>query len=68
MIGSLDRIIPGLGNIARNNAGSIAAAGINALGEPATLEGKRALSLPLRFVDGVVFIGPLQVAQTPALF
>jgi hypothetical protein len=68
VLGSLDRLIPGLGNLARNNAGSIAAAGINALGEPATLEGKRALSLPLRFVDGVVFIGPLQVAQTPALF
>lgn len=68
VIGSLDRIIPGLGNVARNNAGAIAAAGINALGEPATLEGKRALSLPLRFVDGVVFIGPLQVAQTPPLF
>lgn len=68
VIGSLDRIIPGLGNVARNNAGAIAAAGINALGEPATLEGKRALSLPLRFVDGVVFVGPLQVAQTPALF
>lgn len=68
VIGSLDKLIPGLGNVARNNANSIAAAGINALGEPATLEGKRALSLPLRFVDGVVFIGPLQVAQTPALF
>lgn len=68
MIGSLDRLIPGLGNVARERAGSIAAAGINALGQPATLEGKRALSLPLRFVDGAVFVGPLQVAQTPALF
>jgi hypothetical protein len=68
VIGSLDRIIPGLGNVARNNAGSIAAAGINALGQPTTLEGKKALALPLRFVDGSVFIGPLQVTQTPPLF
>lgn len=68
VLGSLDKLIPGLGNIARERAGSIAAVGINALGQPATLEGKKALSLPLRFVDGAVFIGPMQVAQTPALF
>ena len=39
-----------------------------ALGEEAMLEGKKARAFPLRFVDGAVFLGPLKVAQTPALF
>lgn len=68
VLNSLDRLIPGLSNVARDRAGNVAAVGIAALGEPATLEGKRAVALPLRFVDGAVFLGPLQVAQTPALF
>ena len=44
------------------------AAGINALGKEAALEGKKARAFPLRFVDGAVFLGPLNVAQTPPLF
>jgi len=32
------------------------------------LEGKKARSFPLRFVDGTVFLGPLKVAQVPPLF
>ena len=31
-------------------------------------EGKPAVTLPLRFVDGVVFFGPIRVAQIPPLF
>ena len=32
------------------------------------LEGKKAQAFPLRFVDGAVFLGSLQVGQVPALF
>jgi hypothetical protein len=66
--GALDRMLPGLGNVARDNAGIGIAAGINALGQPTELEGKRAVSLPLRFVDGAVFLGPLPLGQTNPLF
>jgi hypothetical protein len=66
--GALDRIMPGLGNIARQNAGPAIAAGVNIMGEPAQLEGKRAVKLPLRFDDGTVFLGPLKVGNTPPLF
>ena len=66
--GALDRVLPGLGNVARDNAGVGIAAGINALGQPAELEGKRAVSLPLRFVDGAVFLGPLPLGETKPLF
>lgn len=67
-IGMLDKMIPGLGNIARKNVNAGLAAGINMLGQPTTLEGRKAIALPLRFVDGAVFLGPLQVAQLPPLY
>ncbi|MEA2922321.1 MAG: hypothetical protein QOF07_2284 [Bradyrhizobium sp.] len=68
LFGALDRAIPGLGKMVRQNANVGVAAGINSLGKEAVLEGKKARAFPLRFVDGVVFIGPLKVAQVPPLF
>ena len=68
LLGALDRAIPGLGKIVKQNANVGVAVGINALGKEATLEGKAARSFPLRFVDGAVFLGPLKIAQTPPLF
>jgi hypothetical protein len=38
------------------------------LGEQTTLEGKRAVTLPLRFNDGAVYLGPIPIGTTPALF
>ena len=68
LLGALDRALPGLGKMVKQNANVAAAAGINALGKEAMLEGKKARAFPLRFVDGAVFLGPLKVAQTSALF
>lgn len=68
VIGKLDRIVPGLGQLARQNANVGVNLGIAMLGQPATLEGKKAQSFPLRFVDGAVLIGPLKVGQIPPLF
>ena len=68
LMGALDRAVPGLGKIVKQNANVGVAAGINALGKETVLEGKKARSFPLRFVDGAVFLGPLKVAQTPPLF
>lgn len=68
LINNLDRIIPGLANVARKNANAGLVAGINLLGQPSTLEGRKALALPLKFVEGAVYLGPLKVAQTPPLF
>ena len=68
LMGALDRAIPGLGKVVRQNASVGVAAGINSLGKDATLEGRRAREFPLRFVDGAVFLGPLKIAQTPPLF
>ena len=68
LFGALDRAVPGLGKAVKQNASVGLAAGINALGKEAELEGKKARTFPLRFVDGTVFLGPLKVGQVPALF
>jgi hypothetical protein len=68
LLGALDRAIPGLGKVVKQNVNVGVAAGINALGTEAVLEGKKARAFPLRFVDGAVFLGPLKVAQIPALY
>jgi hypothetical protein len=68
LMGALDRAIPGLGKVVKQNANAGVAAGINALGKEAVLEGKKARGFPLRFVDGTVLLGPLKVAQIPPLF
>ena len=62
---ALDRLIPGLGGIARQTAGPGLAA---ALGKRSVLDGKSATSLSVRFVDGTVFLGPFQVGEVPPLF
>ena len=68
LLGALDRAIPGLGRVVKQNANVGVTAGINALGKEAVLEGKKARAFPLRFVDGAVFFGPLKVGQVPPLF
>jgi hypothetical protein len=67
-LSALDRVSPGLGNVARQNAGPALAAGIILMGKQTELEGQRAVALPLRFNDGAVSLGPLPLGQTPPLY
>jgi hypothetical protein len=68
---ALDRIAPGL-NLDRllgpRGGAALAAAGAAMLGQPAELEGRQAVTLPLRFADGAVFLGPLRVGDLAPLF
>jgi hypothetical protein len=66
--GMLDRLSPGLGDVARQQAGANLGLGISMLGQPATLDGRRAVTLPLRFADGTAYLGPIPLGPTPALF
>jgi hypothetical protein len=68
VLGALDRAIPGLGKMVRQNANAGVAAGINSLGVEATLEGRKARTFPLKFVDGAVMLASLKIAQIPPLF
>src|SRR3974390_1281906 len=68
LLGALDRAIPGLGKAVKQSANIGVAAGVNALGTEAVLEGRKARAFPLRFVDGSVYLGPLKVGQVSPLF
>jgi hypothetical protein len=74
---TLDRLMPGLGNALRgrntagNGANPDASTTLSAavLGGQATeLEGQRAVTLTLRFDDGMAFLGPLKLGQVPPLY
>jgi hypothetical protein len=67
-INALDRLLPGLGQVARQNAGASIVAGLGALGQGAQLEGKPAVTVPLRFDDGAVTLGPFLLGRVPPLF
>lgn len=67
--GALDRLLPGLGGVARQQAtSSNLSLGINLLGGHTTLEDKPAVVVPLHFDDGAIFLGPLKIGSAPALF
>jgi hypothetical protein len=68
LAGALNRLVPGLGQVARQQAGANISAGINMLGEQTTLEGLPAVSVPVRFDGGTAFLGPIPIGKTPALF
>ena len=66
--GFLDRLSPGLGDVAREQAGANLGLGIAMLGQPAQLEGRQAVTLPLRFADGTAYLGPIPLGPSPPLF
>lgn len=68
LFGALDRAVPGLGKVIKQNANAGVAAGINSIGTESTLEGRKARSFPLKFVDGAVLLGPVKVGQIPPLY
>ena len=68
LFGALDKAVPGLGKVIKQNAGTGVAITLSSIGKEAVLEGKRARSFPLRFADGAVMFGPVKVGQVPPLF
>ena len=64
---SLDKLLPGLGGMLRGGSAPVAKAG-DALGPRSELEGKSAVTMPLKFTDGVVTLGPFKVAEIPPLY
>jgi hypothetical protein len=67
-INALDKLVPGLGAIARQNAAPGIIAGLGAMGQNATLDGKPAVTVPLRFNDGAVFLGPIPLGRVLPAF
>jgi hypothetical protein len=60
----MERALPQL----KANAGPVGIGLLALLGEQTTLEGRPAVSMPLRFSDGAAFLGPLPLGRSPVLF
>lgn len=67
-IGALDRLVPGLGAAVRDTANASVIDNIKKMGQPSTIENQPAVVLPLRFVDGAIYLGLLRIGEAPALF
>jgi hypothetical protein len=65
---ALDRLIPGLGGAIRESANASMIETLKKMGEPAMIDKQPATILPLRFVDGSVYLGMLRLGETPPLF
>ena len=67
-LGALDRLMPGLGAAVRETANASLIENIKKMGQPATVDNKSAIMLPLRFADGSIYLGMLRLGEAPPLF
>ena len=67
-LGAIDRAVPGLGARVAPQAQNLAAGLIGLLGQPVEVEGKRGVSVPVRFTDGAASLGPIPLGQIPPAF
>jgi hypothetical protein len=67
-LGALDRLLPGLSGIVRDQTNSNLADNIKKLGGPTEIDKKPAVALPLRVADGVIYVGIIPVGVVPPLF
>jgi hypothetical protein len=67
-LSALDRLMPGLGGVVRDNAAATVIDSLNKMGQPTEIDNKPAIVLPLNFSDGFVSLGMLPLGEVPALF
>ena len=67
-LNALDRAVPGLGARLAPQTQNLATGLLGLLGKPVEVEGKRGVSVPVRFSDGNTTFGPIPVGQVPAVF
>jgi hypothetical protein len=67
-LNTLDRLLPGLGGVVREQTNSSVIDTIKKMGEPTEIDKKPAVALPLRVNDGIVSVGIIPVGVLPALF
>jgi hypothetical protein len=67
-LNALDRLVPGLGNAIRDSANASVIDSVKRMGQPTTIDGQPATLLPLRFVDGAIYLGMLRVGEVPPLY
>jgi hypothetical protein len=67
-LSALDRLMPGLGGVVRDNAAASVIDSLNKMGQPTEIDKKPAIVLPLNFSDGFVSLGMVPLGEVPALF
>jgi hypothetical protein len=67
-LGALDRLVPGLSGIVREQTNSGLVDNIKKMGQPTEIDKKPAVALPLRVADGVIYVGIIPVGVVPPLF
>ena len=67
-LNAIDRAVPGLGARLAPQAQNLAVGLLGLLGPPVEIEGKRGVTVPLRFTDGAASVGPIPLGQVPAAF
>jgi hypothetical protein len=67
-LAALDRLMPGLSGVVRDTTNASVVDDLKKMGQPTEIDKKPAIALPLRFVNGVVYLGIVRVGEVPALF
>jgi hypothetical protein len=67
-LNAIERAVPGLGARLAPQQPGLQAGLLALLGQPAEIEGKRGVSVPVRFTDGTASFGPIPLGQVPPLF
>ena len=67
-LGALDRLVPGLSGIVREQTNSGLVDNIKKMGQATEIDKKPAVALPLRVADGVIYVGIIPVGVVPPLF
>jgi hypothetical protein len=65
---TLDRLVPGLSETIRETANASVIENLKKMGEPTAIDNRPAILLPLRFVNGTIYLGMVRVGEAPALF
>jgi hypothetical protein len=66
--GTLERLVPGLSETIRETANASVIDNLKKMGEPTSIDNRPATLLPLRFVNGTVYLGMVRISEMPALF
>ena len=67
-LSALDRLLPGLGGVVRQNASAGAIESIKRMGQPTEIDKKPGVALPLRVEDSVIYLGVIPLGIVPPLF
>jgi hypothetical protein len=67
-LNAIERAVPGLGARIAPQQPNLQAGLLALLGQPDEIEGKRGVTVPVRFTDGQASFGPIPLGQVPPLF